>query len=262
VFFNYWFLFPIGVLIAFLVMSVGISGAALWVPVFLVWLHLDVAVSFWLGLVTMLFGFGSGVYRNWRDGTFDGPLVLRYSSFAVPAALAGGWIAPMLNDRLLVGGFAIFALGYALAILIGALRQLEDHAPIDGTAWARALVGGLLTGMISFGVDVMTFPVISREPSAQARGRVVGSLTAIIFLTSLAASLVRLSPALLAEIGRRMPQLLSIVIWAVPAVVIGGQLGPRFARLMPSQRHMRLYFGAVLMFAAALTLMRAFATGR
>ena len=39
----------------------------------------------------MLFGSGSGVMRNFRDGTFDGALVRRYLTVTMPAALAGGW---------------------------------------------------------------------------------------------------------------------------------------------------------------------------
>jgi uncharacterized protein len=73
---HYWFLLPVGVAIAALVMSVGVSGATLWVPVYLLWLKLRAPLAFWLGLFTMLPGFGSGVYRNWRDGTYDDPLVL------------------------------------------------------------------------------------------------------------------------------------------------------------------------------------------
>jgi hypothetical protein len=38
---QYWFLLPIGLLIAVLVMSAGVSGATLWVPVYLLWLKLN-----------------------------------------------------------------------------------------------------------------------------------------------------------------------------------------------------------------------------
>ena len=53
---HYWFLLPVGIAIAALVMSAGVSGATLWVPVYLLWLKLDAPVAFWLGLLTMLFG--------------------------------------------------------------------------------------------------------------------------------------------------------------------------------------------------------------
>src|SRR6202162_4193998 len=84
---QYWFLLPVGVCIAVLVMSAGVSGATLWVPVYLLWLRLGAPLAFWLGLFTMLFGFGSGVIRNLRDGTYDGVLVRRYLLITIPAAL-------------------------------------------------------------------------------------------------------------------------------------------------------------------------------
>src|SRR5215472_9201320 len=121
-FFQYWFLLPVGVGIAVLVMSAGVSGAALWVPVYLLWLRLDVALAFWLGLLTMLFGFGSGVYRNWRDGSYDGGLVRSFLVASFPAALVGGWAAAFVNERLLVGVFGLFLFIYAAVLAYYALR--------------------------------------------------------------------------------------------------------------------------------------------
>src|SRR5262249_1609710 len=123
---QYWFLLPVGVAIAVLVMSAGVSGATLWVPVYLLWLRLGVPLAFWLGLVTMLFGFGSGVYRNWRDGTYDGPLVKRFLAASTPAAFIGGWCAPLINDKLLIALFGIFLLVYGGAI---AARTLRNKIP-------------------------------------------------------------------------------------------------------------------------------------
>src|SRR5215472_4399066 len=122
-FFQYWFLLPVGVGIAVLVMSAGVSGAALWVPVYLLWLRLGAALAFWLGLFTMLFGFGSGVYRNWRDGSYDGQLVRRFLAASVPAALIGGWCAALVNQKLLVGLFGIFLLVYSGAIAAHSMRN-------------------------------------------------------------------------------------------------------------------------------------------
>src|SRR5277367_973168 len=98
-------------------MSAGVSGSTLWVPVYLLWLKLEAPVAFWLGLLTMLFGFGSGVIRNFRDGTFDGVLVRRYLLLAVPAALVGGWASGSVNQTLIVALFGAFLI--VNAILIG-----------------------------------------------------------------------------------------------------------------------------------------------
>jgi uncharacterized membrane protein YfcA len=254
---EYWFLLPVGFAIAVLVMSAGVSGATLWVPVYLLWLGLDVALAFWLGLLTMLFGFGSGVYRNWRDGTYDGALVRGYALATVPAALAGGWLSGMVDQRIIVGVFGIFLFVYAIAIAARTLGNNEVPLRRETVSWPAAMVGGALTGFISIGVGILAMPAVLRHRSSTTPATGVGSLVMIIFLTSIAATVGRMRPPLLHTISAQFPELIRIAIWALPAVVIGGQVGPRLARKLPSERHARLYFSAVLIVVAVLTLLRA-----
>jgi uncharacterized membrane protein YfcA len=142
---HYWFLLPIGMIIAALVMSAGISGATLWVPVYLLWLRLSVPIAFWLGLLTMLFGFGSGVYRNWRDHSYDGPLVRRYLAASLPAALLGGWLAGLVNEKLLVGLFGVFLLVDGATIAMLTLRGLVPAERRESISYPIGLIGGGLT---------------------------------------------------------------------------------------------------------------------
>lgn len=254
---DYWFLLPVGFAIAVLVMSAGVSGATLWVPVYLLWLHLDVALAFWLGLLTMLFGFGSGVYRNWRDGSYDGALVRDYAVATVPAALIGGWASGLVDQRIIVGLFGIFLFVYAVAIAARTLGNHEVPARRETISWPAAIIGGALTGFISIGVGILAMPAVLRHRSSRSPATGVGSLVMIIFITSIAATVGRMRPPLMREIGTQLPELCRIAVWALPAVVIGGQIGPRIARTLPSERHARLYFSAVLLVVAVLTLLRA-----
>ena len=57
---QYWVLFPIGVLVATIGTSSGISGSNFWIPIYLLAMGLEPRVAFWTSLLTMLFGFGSG----------------------------------------------------------------------------------------------------------------------------------------------------------------------------------------------------------
>ena len=51
----------------------------------------------------------------------------------------------------------------------------------------------------------------------------------------------------LTDLHRELPQLMAIMmLWAAPAVIIGGQVGPRVAQGLLSEGHPRLYFSAVL----------------
>jgi uncharacterized membrane protein YfcA len=257
---HYWFLLPVGIAIGTLVMSAGVSGATLWVPVYLLWLKLDAPIAFWLGLLTMLFGFGSGLIRNWRDGSYDGPLVRRYLLFAIPAAVAGGWASAFVNQALLVALFGAFLLLYSIVIGARALGMRVDGDRHDRVPASIALVGGALTGLISIGIGILAMPSVLRHRSSHSPGTAIGSLVMIIFFTSMAATIGRIRPPLIAELRRDLPHIVAITIWAIPAVVIGGQVGPRLAQMLPSERRARLYFSSVLLVVGVLTLMRAAAT--
>ncbi len=47
-----------------------------------------------------------------------------------------------------------------------------------------------------------------------------------------------------------------MIVFAAPGVVIGGQLGPRFARWLP-RRYLRLWVGVLLTVVGALVAYRA-----
>jgi hypothetical protein len=68
---TYLYLFPVGIIIAILAISAGISGSNFWIPVYLIWLGLDPKTTFWLALLTMIFGFGSGIVKNLRSKTVN-----------------------------------------------------------------------------------------------------------------------------------------------------------------------------------------------
>jgi len=254
---HYWFLLPVGVAISALVVSAGVSGATLWVPVYLLWLRLAAPVAFWLGLFTMLFGSGSGMIRNFRDGTFDGAIVRDYLVVAVPAALVGGWISGLVNQVLIVAIFGAFLIVYAIAIAGRTLGMSGDGERHDRVPFLIALSGGALTGLISIGIGIIAMPSVLRHRSSRSPGVAIGSLVMIIFFTSVAATIGRMRPSLIAVLWRDWRQMTAIAIWAVPGVVIGGQIGPRLAQALPSERHARLYFSVVLLIVGVLTLARA-----
>ena len=254
---HYWFLLPVAVAISALVMSAGVSGATLWVPVYLLWLKLAAPVAFWLGLLTMLFGFGSGVIRNIRDGTFDGVLVRRYLAVAVPAALVGGWASASINQGLVVAPFGAFLIMYTILIIGRTLGMRGDGDRHDRVPFLIALLGGALTGLISIGIGIVAMPSVLRHRSIRSPAAAIGSLVMVIFFTSVAATIGRMRPSLISALRRDSEQVFAISVWAVPGVVIGGQIGPRLAQMLPSERHTRLYFSAVLLVVGVLTLARA-----
>jgi uncharacterized membrane protein YfcA len=137
------------------------------------------------------------------------------------------------------------------------MRLEEQSDRHDRVPFSIALLGGALTGLISIGIGILAMPSVLRHRSIRSPSAAFGSLVMIIFFTSLAATVGRMRPSLISELRRDSSQIVAIAIWAVPGVIVGGQIGPRLTRLLASERHARIYFGAVLLVVGLLTLARA-----
>jgi uncharacterized protein len=261
---SHWYLLPVGCLIAVLAMSSGVSAGNLWVPVYLLWARFEPPVAFWMTLTTMLCGYGSGVVRNLRQGTIDRRCIVRYLPCTVPAALVGGYFAPSINASWLIVLFGVFVLGYGVHMLRLATRRFEG---VTFLAWERAgvrdytvaLVGGTVHGMIAVGLGELMLPSLLAARKLYNPAKAVGSTVLVIFVTSLAAAMVRLHGPFLTALGEQRMTLLGAIIFATPGVILGGQLGPVIVRRL-SARVLRLYVAIILLLVGLLMLVRFLAT--
>ena len=244
-------LLPIGVLIAVGYTSTGISGANFWVPVFALWLRLEPAIAFWLALVAMLFGSSSGLWRHRVQRTIDGGIAGRLLLISVPAALAGALLAPRLPVELLGLGFGGFALVCGGALLWES-RAEAPEARTEGLPWGASALGGLLTGLISVGIGALVGPKMLRNERLWHHARAAGTTLVVAFLTSLAAVLARIDGELLRQLRMGWPRILGVLVVVVPAVVLGGQLGPVIARRAAGASMRR--FAALLLVAAGVLM--------
>jgi uncharacterized protein len=287
---EHWYLLPVGFGIAVLAMSSGVSAGNFWVPVYLLWARLEPALAFWMTLATMLCGYGSGVARNLRQGTLDRRIIIQYLPFTIPAALVGGYLVPMLRVSWLILFFGLFVLGYGMRMLVTLLKRTlgesegqrpdlssprgkrspifplspRETAPIFPLSlWERArvrdgaiaLLGGILLGLITVGLGELLLPRLLTGRKSLAPAEVVGSTVVVIFVTSLAAALVRLDGPLLAALDEQRAPLLGAMVFAGPGVILGGQLGPMVARRL-NIGTLRWYVTVILLLVGVLMLVR------
>lgn len=291
---EHWYLLPVGFGIAILAMSSGISAGNFWVPVYLLWARFEPPLAFWMTLATMLCGYGSGVARNLRQGTIDRCVIIQYLPITVPAALIGGYLAPALNVSWLILLFGMFGLGYGVWMCVQATQSIGQsrsgalpHSPKSGSPplvgevsggrnpqasptrgggvkaclgtdtqrFGIGLLGGILVGLITVGLGELALPRLLAERKSLSPAEIVGSTVLVIFVTSLAAALVRLNGLFLAALSEQRATLLGALLFAGPGVLLGGQLGPMMARHLDACA-LRWYAAILLLLVSLLMLLR------
>jgi uncharacterized membrane protein YfcA len=253
-----WFLFPAGILIGILGMSSGISGSNFWIPVYMIWIGIKPKVGFWLALLTMIFGFGSGVYKNLRSRTVNWYLVRQYLKVSLPASILGGALSAQAPQQLLLTCFGVFVTGYGAYSLVSYFRQatqaIETHRKIY---WGVGLIAGFLLGLIATGLGKLILPCYINHERIKKPAEAVGTTVVIVFIVNLFALVSRMNRELVETLSGSGPYIVSVMLWVAPAVVLGGQLGPQIAQHLP--RHtLRAYVGGLLIVVGGLILVRAF----
>jgi len=247
-------------------MSSGISGANFWIPLYLLGLQLDPRTAFWVGLLTTLFGFGSGVVRNLQAGTVDKGTVGRVFLFAGPSVAFGSLVSARLPLEGLLWGFASFAAlygGWILLSISGSTAEGRRGEAGHSKAAERGLaaVAGFLHGLIATGAGTLLTPFLMKERKVSGETRLanpataVGSTVVLLFGCSLVAAIFRLDSALLDTLRSDGSEIFAMVAFAGPGAAVGGQLGPRLAQRLP-RRTLRLYVGVLLILVGAMVALR------
>jgi uncharacterized protein len=257
---DLWFLFPAAVAISTTAMASGVGGAVFFSPLFILVLGLDPKVAIGTALMTELFGFSSGLMAYVRSGLIDYSLGKALIAFAVPAAIVGTLLGHYIPADVLKAVFAtgVIYVGYQI---FAAWRQeeRERHERLHQAEFAEsfetemtdasgrvfrytvcnkgqgklfASVGGMFVGMISVGLgELMDFHLVSRckVPTPVA----VATTVFVVVITVLVASVGHLYDFAFHSPPSTISQVLGVVVFTIPGVLIGGQVGPRLQRFLP-----------------------------
>lgn len=258
---EYWYLFPASILIATIAMASGIGGAVFFSPLFILVLKLDPAVAVGTALITEFFGFSSGVFAYWKRRLIDVKLGRALLMFSIPGAIVGSLMADRFPPEILksIFGVGIIFIG---SQLYTAYRR-EERERLDGEIEADsreshesvltdvsgkvyqyticnkdqgalfAAVGGAFLGMISVGLaELQEYHLVARcrVPTPVA----VATSVFVVVVSVLIASLGHFYNFATSADSTIMTRVLSVIVFTVPGVLIGGQIGPLLqARLNP-----------------------------
>lgn len=254
-------MFPVSMMIATTAMLSGIGGAALFTPIFLIIFPLlgpeypldSVAAVISVAFLTETFGFSSGFVGYYRRGLISFSSAVPFIVVGVPVAIIGAFLLLLVEPGILKGA-------YAGLMLVLAIIMVRHHAPTEisagvsessaGAADARPMrkvtgrdgkvyefrkprqgiaslatgFGAFLTGLLGVGIGEVVMPQLVK------RNRVPIPVAAA---TSVFVVIVIVASASFTQIGRLIADggaatvPWNLVMYTIPAVIIGGQIGPR-----------------------------------
>jgi hypothetical protein len=261
----YWWMLPLGLPICATACAASVEGATMFAPLFALGFPLLGVRALTPGqaiataLIVEVVGYSSGLAGHARQRTVVWSRVATLAGVAVPAAAAAATFAHRLPGAHLLLGVAAALLGLGLLLWRAAARQgAESRAalvrslpagegvavrardgrlyqcPADqGPAVTRLFtaVAGAVTGLVGMGIGEVTSSQLMLRLSWPARVA-IGTGVGVVLPTVAAASSVQL--ALLPRAGVGVPW--NLVLWVVPAVLLGGQLGSRVTGVVPERR--------------------------
>ncbi len=278
--FEHWYLLPTAILIATVAMASGIGGAVFFAPIFLLWLKLEPTVAVGTALLTELFGFSSGLYAYLRARLIDFKLGLNLLAFSIPGTIAGVILADSFPPVVLKTIFAVGLIFIGTQLYTSWRKEEKEKLQVEiaqeGESGAEtsltdrtgktymytvcnknmgrafAAVGGAFLGMISVGLaELQEYHLVAkcRVPSPVA----VASSIFVVFFTVLVAAAGHIYKFATQAESDVLEQVVSIAIFTVPGVLIGGQLGPRLqTRLDPDV--LKVAIAAVFLMVGAFML--------
>ena len=276
--FEFWFMLPVAVLIATIAMGSGVEGATFFSPFFMIVLGLDPVTAIGVGLITEVFGFSSGLYAYYTRDAIDYKMGRELLLVTVPAALFGVWVAHFVPADILK---AILGMGLII-VAMSFLRTPDDDleqqfdaraqqpkeraerclVTTDGTQHCYTVfnraeglltggIGGTFIGMLSTGLGELNGYLLlqrCRIPSTVA----IATSVFVVAITALAASVTHAVQLATAD-AEAFSQVLRILLFTVPGVLVGGQLGPAVAARIPDETLER-GMGVLFLLVAAIVI--------
>ena len=278
---EFWYMLPLGVAMTAVGIASGVGGATFYAPLFILGLGLPPPLAIGSGLVVEVFGFGAGVYAYVQRQLIDYRIGRAMLVATLPAALAGTLAAHYMQADILKLVLGMGLVAVAVSFLRGPdaasttkLDELARQSPdvaetclttargeeicytVCNKTEGRLLsgIGAFFMGAVSSGLGELNGYFLLR------RCRVPGSVSVATTVFVVAVTALVASVGHVAQIGQEgVPQLVTmgrLLLFTVPGVLVGAQLGPALAERVPD-RVMEIGLGVLFAVTALLLLYEA-----
>ncbi|MBF0475230.1 MAG: sulfite exporter TauE/SafE family protein [Deltaproteobacteria bacterium] len=258
---TYWGVFLFGLLISATAMSTGIDGAIFWeqVLLFVYGLEPSVAIAYAIGIE--VFGFGSGLYGYAKYRKIQYHVAIFLLIFALPLGIIGAAMSKVLPADVLIFLMGVGCVVLAINNVYRARTKTQERLPGELEIVNKPLgaflgaVGGFFSGAIGVGIgeiDHYYLMMKNKYPVPYTSGTAVF----MVAVTAIACTLFNIFH--FKSSGQfNFNQVLSIMVFAAPAVVIGARVGVYLAHII-KRKQFNYYIAIVFTIMAFFSFYKVF----
>lgn len=238
---EYWYMFPIAIVVAILANASGFSGGVLFQPIYNLLLKVPLQNAVATGIATETLGMTSGAIRYVWNRMVELPIAFTMLMLVIPGVVIGNHALMVLNENLIkiILGCVIFVLA-SMQLFTAAMRRFgsRENIPIEDIypfMWVPP-VSGFFSATTGTGIAEISQPLLERGLKLKTKRANATAILVeaagdwIITILNLHAGLIRID----------------IIIFTVPGAIIGAQIGAWISRYLPD-RLLKIMFAVAIM---------------
>ena len=238
---EYWYMFPVSIVIAILANSSGFSGGVLFQPLYNLVLNIPIQNAVATGIATETAGMTSGALRYLWYKMVELPIAFTMIMLTIPGVVLGNFALMVVDANLLKIILGIIIIGLASMQLFNAIKRsfgTRENVPIEDIykyMWVPPL-GGFFSAATGTGSCELAQPVLEKGLNIKTKR---ANATAI---------LVEATADWVITILNLHAGMIMWELWIITGtgVIIGGQIGPYVSKYLP-ERFIKMVFSISIM---------------
>ncbi len=228
--FEYWYMFPLSIVVAILANSSGFSGGVLFQPFYNLFLNIPIQNAVATGIATETVGMTSGAIRYIYYKMVDLPVGFTMVMLTIPGVVIGNHALIVINENVLKLVLGFIVLFVATMQLVYAMKRTfgkRDKVPVEDIypfMWIP-IVGGFFSASSGTGVCELAQPVLEKGLDLKTKK---SNATAILVEATAdwVITILNLHAGLI---------MWELWIFTGSGVIIGGQIGPYLSKYLPDR---------------------------